>query len=369
MSSLRGEPVDRPPVCFYEINGFAEDPDDPDAFNVCNDPSWRPLLQLAREQSDAIVNLGTGAVSVSPDPLEALTQETQWYDENGSLFTRTAIRAQDRTLTRLTRRDPDVNTVWTIEHLLKDEDDLRAWLALPEREPRYAMDPSEILAMEERIGDAGIVMLNIGDPVCQVASLFDLGTWTILAMTSPASIRQALDRCHRHTLAILRQSARELPGRLWRIYGPEYAAEPYLPPRLFHEYVTGYVTEMVTAIQDYGGFARVHSHGRLKNILGEIAATGCTGLDPIEPPGQGDVELRDVRERHGDQMTLFGNLEIADIENMPTERFERKIATALEQGPGGRGFVLMPSACPYGRTITPLCMRNYERMIAMARGG
>ena len=27
--------------------------------------------------------------------------------------------------------------------------------------------------------------------------------------------------------------AKALPGRLWRIYGPEYAAPPYLPPRLF----------------------------------------------------------------------------------------------------------------------------------------
>jgi len=34
MATLRGEPVDRPAVNFYEIGGFAIDPSDPDEF--CN---------------------------------------------------------------------------------------------------------------------------------------------------------------------------------------------------------------------------------------------------------------------------------------------------------------------------------------------
>ena len=42
LRTLRGEPVDRPPVCFYEINGYDEDPQDPDPFNIYNDPSWAP---------------------------------------------------------------------------------------------------------------------------------------------------------------------------------------------------------------------------------------------------------------------------------------------------------------------------------------
>ncbi|MHC4886656.1 MAG: uroporphyrinogen decarboxylase family protein, partial [Planctomycetota bacterium] len=140
-------------------------------------------------------------------------------------------------------------------------------------------------------------------------------------------------------------------------------SEPYLPPSLFREYVTGYDGRIVNAIQRDGGYARIHSHGRLAGILDAIAETGCTGLDPIEPPHQGDMELKEVRERVGDQMTLFGNIEITDIENLPAEAFEEKVRTALEEGPGGRGFVLMPSASPYGRTITPRCLRNYEIMV------
>lgn len=368
-ASLRGESVDRPPVSFYEIDGFQQDADNADPFNNYNGTTWRPLLELARDCSDSIVSMGANCQLTDENPMAERMSESTWTDENGSLITHCSIRADNRTLTATNRRDPAINTVWQTEHLLKDEEDLAAWLTLPEGEPVYTIDTSSILEMEQRIGDAGIIMLNAPDPVCIVAPLFDMGTWTVMAMTEPDLIQQALERTHRHIMGWVEMVARELPGRLWRIVGPEYASEPYMPPHLFNAYVTPYLTDIVQAIQQHGGFARVHSHGRLKNILDHIAATGCVGLDPIEPPHQGDVELAYVREKYGAQMTLFGNIEITDIENMPTREFEKKIATALREGPGKRGFVLMPSACPYGREITPLCLRNYERMIEMAQEG
>ncbi|MHC4252770.1 MAG: uroporphyrinogen decarboxylase family protein, partial [Planctomycetota bacterium] len=177
--------------------------------------------------------------------------------------------------------------------------------------------------------------------------------------------REALDRAARAAYPRVEAVARALPGRLWRIVGPEYASPPYMPPALFEEYVTRYDTPIVQAIQRHGGFARIHSHGRLRDVIDHIAATGCRGLDPVEPPPQGDVALKWVRERHGRQMTLFGNLEASDLENLCAEDFERKIAQAVEEGTSreGRGFVLMPSACPIGRKLSERALGNYERMV------
>jgi hypothetical protein len=122
---------------------------------------------------------------------------------------------------------------------------------------------------------------------------------------------------------------------------------------------------MIRAIHAHGGYARIHCHGRLKNILDLIAGMGPDGLDPIEPPRQGDVELREVRQRHGRQLVLFGNLEIADIETLPPSQFTEKVKRALDEGTAGagRGFVLMPSASPYGRELSTVALRNYETIV------
>ena len=118
-------------------------------------------------------------------------------------------------------------------------------------------------------------------------------------MTEPARFQRLLERFSEVLLAKTAEVAEALPGRLWRIYGPEFAAPPYLPPRLFRQYVCRYVTPMIEIIHRSGGYARIHSHGRLKDILDDIAAMGADALDPIEPPPQGDVELAYVRRRYG----------------------------------------------------------------------
>jgi uroporphyrinogen-III decarboxylase len=127
---------------------------------------------------------------------------------------------------------------------------------------------------------------------------------------------------------------------------------------------------MVHAIQAHGGFARIHAHGRLRGILDDIATMGADALDPIEPPPHGDMELGEVRERVGRQMVLFGNLEISDIELLPPDQFAEKVRRALEEGTrgAGRGFVLMPSASPYGRIISARTMTNYEAIVRLVEG-
>lgn len=363
MRTLRGEPVDRPPVSFYEING-TENTEGPDPFNIYSDPSWLPLIELAREKTDQIVMRGAPFREAAPAPVDALT-ETESVIKHGSRFTTSRIQAGDRILTSRYRQDPDVNTVWCIEHLLKDTDDLRAFLDIPPPPPGGGVDTGAFLQTEEALGETGIVLIDTCDPLCRAASLFNMADYTVIALTEQELFHRLLERFASVLLPRTEAVAEALPGRLWRIYGPEYASPPYLPPQLFREYVCRYVTPMIDAIQRHGGYARIHSHGNLKDILDDIVGMGPDGLDPIEPPPQGDVALSYVRERYGREMVLFGNLEIADIENLPTQQFLEKVKRALAEGTSGegRGFVLMPSACPYGRKLSPLTMKNYEKMI------
>jgi uroporphyrinogen-III decarboxylase len=231
-------------------------------------------------------------------------------------------------------------------------------------------DVSVVLEAEAAIGDTGIVMIDTPDPLCLAAALFDMATYTVVATLEPELFHELLLRfaaiLHPNTESI----AKALPGRLWRIYGPEYASPPYQSPAAFRDFVVRYDQPMVDSIQRYGGFVRIHSHGNLKEILDDIASMGVDGLDPIEPPAQGNVELSYVRQKYGKQMVLFGNLESTDLENLPTDQFVQKIETALEQGTAGqgRGFVLMPSACPYGRKLPPLALANYKKMVEMVNG-
>ncbi len=370
MATLRGEPVDRPAVSFYEIGGIAMDPDDPGPFNVHSGPGWRDLLQFAEEETDLIRMRGPGLRPAPGNCMDAFrTVEVEVRD--GSRFTRTTLWVGGRTLTSLTRHDPDVETVWTLEHLLKGPEDAEAYLQLPDGAFAQEVSVDALQAEEARLGDAGIVMVDIADPLCHAASLFSVADYTVLALTEPALFHGLLEQAARHVYPVVESVAQSFPGHLWRVVGSEYASEPLLPGRLYREFAARYTRPMVDVIQRHGGYARIHSHGRLRRILPDIASMAPAGLDPVEPPPQGDMALIEVRRAIGEQTVLFGNIEASEIELLPTKAFEGRVRQALAEGTAGegRGFVLMPSSCPYGRVISPQVMANYETMVRLARAG
>lgn len=94
---------------------------------------------------------------------------------------------------------------------------------------------------------------------------------------------------------------------------------------------------------------------------------GPAGLDPIEPPPQGDMTLVELRRAVGRDIVLFGNIEAAEIEQMAPAAFEQRVRQAIRDGTAGdgRGFVLMPSSCPYGRQIPAQVLTNYETMVRL----
>jgi hypothetical protein len=122
-------------------------------------------------------------------------------------------------------------------------------------------------------------------------------------------------------------------------------------------------------IQQHGGIVRLHSHGRLRNILPIIAEMGADALDPVEPPPQGDISLGEVRQMYGDTLTLFGNIEVSAIEILEPDDFEQVVRKTLDEVNAcpGKGFVLMPTAAPYGRHISTNTLRNYETLVRLVK--
>jgi len=378
MATLRGEAVDRPAVNLYEVGGLRMDPADPDPFNVYNDPSWKPLLDLAENRTD-IIRMRNAVRTESHRAWGDLQQgqslrneyfKTETFEENGCRMTRITLTVAGHTMTSTTRREPDVDTVWTTEHLLKSKDDLLAYLQLPDEVFAEMVDITPLLEEERRLGDRGIVMVDTEDPLCAAATLFSMQDFLVFAVTQSKLCHRLLEKCARHIHCRTEEIARQLPGHLWRIYGPEFATEPYLPPRLFDEYVVGYTGPMVRMIKDTGGFARIHVHGKIRNVLRSIVRMGADAIDPIEPPPQGDASLSYVRQEYGKDLVLFGNLEVADIENTEPSDFEKVVRQAFADGTRGqgRGFVLMPTASPIGRKISARTMQNYETIVRIAEG-
>jgi len=372
LATLRGDSVDRPAVSFHEIGGFVINPDDPDEYNIYNSPSWQPLLKMAEDETDIIRMVspvraqshlawdGSDNVGVRGQFVE----ERSW-EENNSRYTRLTYRINGKELTSTTRRDKELDTVWTIEPLLKDINDVKLYLQLPDEIFEERIDISHMEMQEKTLRDKGIIMVDTEDPLCAVAALFSMEDFTVFAFTEQELCHKLLAKHARYIYKRTTTVAKDFPGRFWRIYGPEYATEPFLPVQFFEEYVVRYTGPMVNMIRENKGYVRIHAHGRVRDIMEHIVKMGADATDPLEPFPHGNADLKQIREKYGKELVLFGNIEIADIENLSSDRFREVVKRSIADGTygEGRGFVLMPTASPYGRIISEQTFRNYEIMI------
>ena len=84
--------------------------------------------------------------------------------------------------------------------------------------------------------------------------------------------------------------------------------------------------------------------GRVGKLLKRFAEMGVDVLNPIEPPPQGDVTLKEAVELVGNSMGLEGNIEMASLQLSRPEELKEQIRQAVEEGSQSKRFILGPTA-------------------------
>lgn len=130
--------------------------------------------------------------------------------------------------------------------------------------------------------------------------------------------------------------------------GIERACPPLMGPRQWEELVLPYDCELMRLIKrrDPASLIHVHCHGKVGRLLPLFLAMGVDSTDPVEPPPQGDIEFGDARRLVGDRMTLYGNIELVDMERATPDAIEEKVRRAIADG-GTERTVLYPSSAPH----------------------
>jgi uroporphyrinogen decarboxylase len=153
---------------------------------------------------------------------------------------------------------------------------------------------------------------------------------------------------------------------LYRIAGPEYATPPFLPPRFFRQFVVPYVSEMVDLIHSHGARVRLHCHGNTRDVVDMILETGADGLDPCEAPPDGDMTLAETKQRVGERICLFGNLQSSLLETATPQEVEEAVQACMASAKEGGGYVIMPTAAPFSSPLARNAEANYLHFMEAA---
>jgi len=352
LNTLRRQPVDRVPISTYELVGWNWD-----AWEN-QQPAYRKLMQLIREKTDCLYMCSFPARNRA----ERVTI-SEW-DEGTRHVRRRVLHTPHGDLTATEYQEQGLNTVWRTERLLKTDEDVERYLSLPR--DLEAPDLSGFAVVLQRLGEHGIPLVDIADPICIVAELFEFGEFMMRAFTQTEQIIALLEHVAPSVYAHLDYLLEHGIGPLYRVVGAEYATPPYVPPAMFERFVVRYTTPMIERIHAHGQYARLHCHGRIRQVLPMIVEMGADALDPVEAPPTGDIELAEVKRLYGDHLCLFGNIQLRDLETLSAQDMRTLVRETIEAGKPGGGFVIMPTASPINADLSPVTERNYRIFIETA---
>jgi uroporphyrinogen decarboxylase len=142
-----------------------------------------------------------------------------------------------------------------------------------------------------------------------------------------------------------------------------FAGAGFISRDMYKEFVMPYEEQVYRTIAEQGVKSYVHTCGAIGDRLDLMAQTGVDGIDTLDPPPLGTVNLDKATAEYGERFFFKGNLDaVNEMLDADDQTFEAAVRQRLEIGKPGAGYILS-SACSVAPRVKP---RRLTRMVQLA---
>jgi uroporphyrinogen-III decarboxylase len=132
-----------------------------------------------------------------------------------------------------------------------------------------------------------------------------------------------------------------------------FAGAGFISRRMYEEFVIPYEDLAFRAIHRHGIKSYVHTCGAIGDRLDLMSKTAVDGIDTLDPPPLGTVNLEDAKSKYGERFFFKGNLDsVNEMLNADEKTFERAVKERIRIGKPGSGYILS-SACSVAPHVNP----------------
>lgn len=99
--------------------------------------------------------------------------------------------------------------------------------------------------------------------------------------------------------------------------------------------------QIINTCKEGNLISHLHSCGFEKELVKICAEeTDLDGIEPLEPPPQGDCDLKELKEKYGDKLVFKGNLHTTRVMLADVKKVEAEAIKCIEDAAEGGGFIL-----------------------------
>jgi uroporphyrinogen decarboxylase len=163
-------------------------------------------------------------------------------------------------------------------------------------------------------------------------------------MDDPGKVKACLEALTEGAIALGRAQAAHGVDAI--LISSAFAGGGFISPDHYREFVLPFEKKVVEGIKRATDVpVYTHTCGRIGDRLELMAETGTSGIDTLDPPPLGNVELADAKRRIGDRLFIKGNLDPVNVmlQGTPDQVFD-EARRCIEAAASGGGYILS-SAC------------------------
>ncbi len=205
------------------------------------------------------------------------------------------------------------------------------------------------------------VHVEIFSPFTHLLELFGYEQALMALVDAPDTCHKLLDRFTDQVIAQVQCYAPCEPDAI--LISSAFAGAGFISRDMYKEFVAPYEQRIVHAIREHHIPSYVHTWGAFGDRLDLIAETDVDGVDTLDPPPLGTVDLADAKAEFGSRFFFKGNLDaVNEMLRAEDQAFEQAVRQRLEIGRPGSGYILS-SACSVAPHVKP---DRLKRMVELA---
>lgn len=206
------------------------------------------------------------------------------------------------------------------------------------------------------------VHMEVFSPFTHLLELFGYQSALMALIEAEDTCKRLLDQFTRQVIAQVECFAPCDPDAI--LISSAFAGGGFISREMYVDFVVPYERRVVDAIHNHALPAYVHTCGKIGDRLDLMADSGVDGIDTLDPPPLGTVDLARAKAEFGERFFFKGNLDaVNEMLRADDETFEEAVRQRLAIGAPGSGYILS-SACSVAPGVRPERLR---RMVELSR--
>lgn len=226
-------------------------------------------------------------------------------------------------------------------------------------DPRHSYDIFYLI--KEKAGDRFSIHGEVTSPFDYFLYFFGVKNAMMSLIESPVKAMEILQKFARSVTKIAVDQA-EIGVDAIKISSP-YAGAGFISPEFYKRFVLPLESQIADAIRYMGTHVYIHTCGAINDRLEMMAESGVSGIECLDPPPIGNVQLEDAKERVGQKIFIKGNIDPINVMLQGSvEDVKRDAERKIGGGKPGGGYILS-TAC----SIAPYTKReNIQTLVEIA---